>query len=69
VSRIVVKPTSAKKDYSGLEPNASPIFPCTLGYKTRKGLSFQKLFHKAGSRRETVCIENKAEYIYLPLYG
>jgi hypothetical protein len=45
----------------------SPIYPCTLCYKTRKGPSFQKLSDKAGSQRQTVCIENKAKPIYLTL--
>lgn len=43
------------------------ISPCTLCYKTRKGPSYQKLSHKVGSQRQTLCIENKAKPIYLTL--
>ena len=45
----------------------SPIYPCTLCYKTRKGPSFQNLSDKAGSQRQTLSIENKAKPIYLTL--
>ena len=45
----------------------SPISPCTLCYKTRKGPLYQKLSDKVGSQRQTLCIENKAKPIYLTL--
>jgi hypothetical protein len=44
-----------------------PSSPCTLCYKTKKGLSYQKSPHKVGSQRQTLCIENKARPIYLTL--
>ena len=47
-----------------LAQHRSPIFPCTLCYKTRKGPSYQRLSHKVGWQRQTLCIENKAKPIY-----